>query len=273
VTKRIGPWVLVDTQWKRKGDANQGVVTLTSPSGGPSRLVFRGENSIAPDLRVKGWDHIGAPGAWGGVIVDAYQRSGAPVSSKLFRVTAPQNQRTDFEHALVAAPFRELPNNSFAAISPDGQWLVSGEWFELDRFLVFPTPTVNANAPAAGQDLKLASTINLAHKVRNVQGAVFLDDTTLLCSTNDNDASGGAPLWGGVLRQLLQVELAAPLPGTSQPATVECVGPIPSPAPGIGQPEVEGIDFDRQTGDLRIVVVPPPPASAFLAAVLRFRRL
>jgi hypothetical protein len=234
--------------------------------------VFRGENSIAPELRAKGWDHIGAPGGWGGVIVDAYQRSAAPVSSKLFRVTTAQNQATDFEHALVTAPFRELPNNSFATISPDGQWLVSGEWFQLDRFLVFPTPTVNTSAPTAGQDLKLACTINLAHKVRNVQGAVFLDDTTLLCSTDDNDGNGGPPLWGGVLRQLLQVKLAAPLPDTSQPATVECVGPIPPPAPGIGQPEVEGIDFDRQTGDLRIVVVPASPARVFLAAVLRFRQ-
>ena len=121
--------------------------------------------------------------------------------------------------------------------------------------------------------MRLASTIKLAHKVRNVQGAVFLDDTTLLCSTDDNDGTGGPPLWGGVLRQLLQVKLAAPLPDTSQPATVECVGPIPSPVPGIGPPEVEGIGFDRQTGDLRIVVVPAPPASAFLAAILRFRQL
>ena len=105
VTKRIGPWVLIDTQWKRKGDANQGVATLTNPSGGPSRLVFRGENSIATDLRMKGWDHIGAPGAWGDVIIDAYQRSGTSVASKLFRVTKLHNQQTDFEHALVDAPF------------------------------------------------------------------------------------------------------------------------------------------------------------------------
>ena len=53
---------------------------------------------------MKGWDHIGAPGAWGDVIFDTYQRSGTSVASKLFRVTTPHNQQTDFEHALVDAP-------------------------------------------------------------------------------------------------------------------------------------------------------------------------
>ena len=65
VTKRIGPWVLVNTQWKRKGDANQGVATLTNPSGGPSRLVFRGENSIGRGLANEGLGSYWRPGCVG----------------------------------------------------------------------------------------------------------------------------------------------------------------------------------------------------------------
>jgi hypothetical protein len=270
--ERIGPWTLVETQWKPKRQINQGLATVTDPDGS-SRLVFRGDNSVSPDLRARGWDHIGDPDSWGGAIVDAYQRSDPAVAGKLFRVTTTDNQVLDFEHALVSTPIAELPNNSFAAISPDGLWLVAGEWFDLDRLLVFPTPTLNSGASQPGQDLKLISVIKLAQPVRNVQGAVFVDDTTLLCSTDDNNPAGKPRLWGGIVRPLLQVTLAAPLPDTSRPATVECVGPIPTPAPGIGTPEVEGIDFDRETEDLRIVVVPAAPVNLLDAAVLRFRQL
>jgi hypothetical protein len=273
VGKRIGPWALVETKWKAKGGANQGVATVRNSSTGTSQLVFRGDQSVAPDLRAKGWNHIGDPDSWGGAVFDAYQRSDTLIAAKLFRVTTPDNRLLDFQHALVTTPIQELANNSFAAISPDGQWLVSGEWFDMQRFLVFPAPTINPVSPQPGQDLKLRGTINLAQRVRNVQGAVFLDDTTLLCSTDDSNAKGAPSLWGGVLRQLLEVKLAAPLPDTSRPATVECLGPIPSPAPGFGPPEVEGIDYDHSSGDLRIVVVPGPPVSMIDAAVLRFRRV
>jgi hypothetical protein len=172
----------------------------------------------------------------------------------------------------VSAPLRELPNNSFVAVSLDGQWLVSGEWFDLDRLLVFPAPTINPAAPPPDQDLKLHSIIKLARPVRNLQGAVFFDATTLLCSSDDNNPAGKPQLWGGMARPLLKIELAAPLPDTSHPARVECLGAIPSPAPGIGEPEVEGIDFDHRTGDLRVVVVPAAPVNLLEAAVLRFRQ-
>ena len=270
--QRIGPWTLTETQWKLKCHINQGVATVRDVSTGSAHLLFRGDDSVAPDLQAKGWDHIGDPDSWGGAIFDAYQRSGPSVSSKLFRVTTADNRVRDFQHTLVSAPLRELPNNSFAAISPDGQWLVSGEWFDLDRLLVFPTPTINPAAPPSDQDLKLHSVISLAHPVRNLQGATFCDDTTLLCSSDDHNPAGRPPLWGGVVRPLLRIDLAAPLPDTSRQATVECLGPIPSPAPGIGEPEVEGIDFDRVTGDLRVIVVPAPPVNLLEAAVLRFRR-
>ena len=44
----------------------------------------------------------------------------------------------------------EALNNSFVAISPGGQWMVSGEWGTMTRLLVHPTPGVNpSTSPSA----------------------------------------------------------------------------------------------------------------------------
>ena len=42
-------------------------------------------------------------------------------------------------------------NNSFATISADGQWFVSGEWLQMQRLLVFAMPQRNPSAPRAGR--------------------------------------------------------------------------------------------------------------------------
>jgi hypothetical protein len=267
VTTTVGPWTLVDVQWKPKGQTNQGLATVQGPPGSPSHLVFRGSHSVAADLRARGWCHIGDPASWGGAVIDAYQWKDAAATAKLFRVTR-DNRTFDFEHPLVTdPPTNEIFNNSLAAVSPDGQWLVSGEWGQVDRLLVFPTPTINPDAHDPRQPLSLAGLCQLAHPVRNVQGAVFLDDTTLLCSTNDETTG----LWPA-RRQLLEVRLSRPLPDLSVPATVRCIGGLPCPTFGVHDPEVEGIDFDKDTGDLRVVIVPKPPIGLLLSGVYRFRR-
>jgi hypothetical protein len=263
----VGPWTLVGVQWKSKRMANQGLCSVRTVPGGPARLVFRGSQSVAPDLRANGWGHIGDPASWGGAIFDAYQWKDGAATAKLFRVTK-DSQALDFSHPLVhISPTNEMFNNSFAAVSPDGQWLVSGEWGEVTRFLVFPTPSVNPDARDPHQPLRLAGLCRLAHPVRNVQGAVFVDDTTLLCSTNDDEAG----LWPAT-RQLLEVRLCHPLPDLSSPASVQYVGKLPYPTFGIHEPEVEGIDFDQDTGSLRVVIVPKPPLGLLFVGVYRFLR-
>jgi hypothetical protein len=267
VTTTVGPWTLVDVQWKPKGQTNQGLTTVRVTPGGLAHLVFRGSQSVAPELRAKGWCHIGDPASWGGTIIDAYQWKDAAATAKLFRVTNGSGT-FDFEHPLATdPPTHELFNNSFAALSSDGQWLVSGEWGQVDRLLVFPTPTINPAARDPQQPLRLTGLCRLAHPVRNVQGAVFLDDTTLLCSTNDETTG----LWPA-RRQLLEVRLSRPLPALSSPARVACLGGLPYPAFGIHEPEVEGIDFDKDTGDLRVVIVPKLPIGLLFTGVYRFRR-
>ncbi len=162
----------------------------------------------------------------------------------------------------------ELSNNSYVAVAPGGRWMVSGEWFTMNRLLVYPTPVLNplATEPAAG--VPLAASVNLNRCVRNVQGAAFIDDRTIVCSTDD--LSPGQCGWP-VPQQLLQIELDAPLDGSDRKGTVTCLGEVPRGPLGVGETEVEGCDYDRQTGDFRVLVVPKIPIGELLVVIYRYR--
>lgn len=247
----LGPWRLVGQEGRLEPWSDQGVATFAG------RQVYRGDQSVPLRLR-REWPHIGDPDATANVLVDCYQ--GPPgATAKMFRATAAGGGHADHRHDLTPG---ELMNNSFAAIAPEGQWMVSGEWGQVDRFLIFPVP-----APDASSDLPLAGQLHLDHPVRNVQGATWVDPRTLLCSTDDP----GTDLWP-VARQLLQVELDAPLDGRDANGRVTCLGALPLESRCSGTFEVEGIDYDQATGDLRVVVIPPPPCGWLWVTVYRFRR-
>ncbi len=83
----------------------------------------------------------------------------------MFRVQAPGGAWSEYVHTLSPG---EAMNNSWVAISPDGQWMLSGEWGTMDRLLVFPTPGENpSTSPSA--NLPQAATVRLDHAVRDVQ--------------------------------------------------------------------------------------------------------
>jgi hypothetical protein len=259
---QLGPWGEVGRTRRLKYFADQGLATVTRADG-TSFQLYRGSGSVPRRLRKQGWVHVGDPDSSRGHVFDAYQgASGA--TSKMFEVTAPDGRRYDYVHRLEGD---ERMNNSYVAVSPDGQWMVSGEWDVMSRLLVFATPMLNPSAPASGDELAWAALINLDRPVRNMQGATFLDATRLLCSTDDP----GTDLWP-TARQLLQVDLAAPLAGASIDGRVSSLGPLPTHSICPGEPEVEGLDFDVATGDLRVVVV-PPGVCGFLVEVHRFRLL
>ena len=265
----LGPWVLVGRRYKFKKFAGQGLTTVVA-NGRPT-LLYRGEWSIPNQLRTRGWVHIGDPGSWGGYVLDAYQGPDDAVS-KLYAVITPTGDRYDYEHPLDASlDPPELFNNSFAAVSPDGRWTVSGEWGLRKRLLVFPTPLLNSATPREGGVLELAGTIELDNSVRDVQGAVFIDEVTLLCVTDDHGTEGNAPLWP-VPRQLLAVTLTDTLGARSASGSVECVGALPLPRFGVGAPEVEGVDYQPTTGDLRVDVVPRLPWKLLLTVIYHFQR-
>ena len=230
--------------------SGQGLATLSTSTGSTS-IVYRGEFSIPLRLLFRGWQHIGDPGAGGypgqprNYVFDAYQGS-ASATSKMFEVTTPSGQRYDFTHRLVSG---EANNNSFAAVSPDGKWLVSGEWGTMNRLLVFPAPVLNPSFPAssASANLPLVGYINLTSTVQNVQGCDFQSASVLLCSSD------------GTTKQILQVNLQAPLGGTTDTASVVPLAYIPQKSSCTGTFEAEGIDY--YNSQVRVEIIPPSPCS------------
>ena len=257
----LGPWELVGKEDRLPYFSDEGVTTVVDADGG-RQLLFRGGWSVPWRLRVdRKWVHIGDPDSRHGVIVDCYQGA-AGATSKMYRASRTDGSSWDFIHQLAPG---EMMNNSFVAISPDGQWMVSGEWDEMSRFLVFPTPMLNSSASADA--LLLAGTVELDRPVRNIQGGAFVDPVTLVCSSDDP----GTTLWP-VARQLLQVDLDRPLDGHQVAGRVSCLGGLPLESRCSGTFEVEGIDFDPASGDLRVVVIPPPPCKWASVTVYRYRR-
>lgn len=258
----LGPWEPIGHTFVLTGLGGEGLASVTEPDG-KSKIVYRGQLSIPPAVLKQGWSHIGDPGAWGGYLVDAYQAP-APGKEKMFRVTTPRGAHYEFVHTLALG---EKLNNSFAAISPDGRWLVSGEWGEMRRLLVFPSPISKAAGPhPAGGPLPLASEIELDRPVKDVQGCAFINPTELLCSTDDP----GTQLWA-TPDQLLEVTLPSPLAGATVTAGVSSLGELPLVSDCSGTFEVEGIDYQPGTGILRAEVV-PPDWCGLLTTVYEYRR-
>lgn len=117
----------------------------------------------------------------------------------MFRVTTPSGASYEHVHTLTSG---EAYNNSYAAVSPDGQWTVSGEWDMMTRLLVFATPILNPATPRTGGDLPLAATIELDHPIADAQGCTFLSSAKLLCATDDSDTTPRP-----VPKQLLEIDL------------------------------------------------------------------
>jgi hypothetical protein len=175
----------------------------------------------------------------------------------MFYVTTPDGQHYEYVHHLVGD---EQENNSFAAITPNGQWMVSGEWDTMHRFLVFRTPILNDQTPREGGDLPLASVIHTDRPVTDIQGCTFITQTRLICSSDDPIAENGIPR-----KALLQIDLPRPLVGTDTTAHVTPLFSLPEISScertGTGSwPEdfeVEGLDYDRLARILRVEVIPP----------------
>ncbi|AWE48760.1 hypothetical protein [Streptomyces nigra] len=224
---------------------SQGLTSVEVPANSANR--YTGIGTIPLSVRSRGWNHVGDPDAsHDGYYIEPYQADSG--SAKMFRVQAPGGGWTEYVHALGPG---EALNNSFVAISPGGQWMVSGEWGTMTRLLVHPTPGVNpSTSPSA--NLPWTSSIRLDRPVRDVQGCDFRDATTLLCSSDDPDGS-----LFGTTKPLLQIDLSA-APGTSDvTGRVTALRRLPLRSSCSGSFETEGIDYDRRTGTLRVIVISP----------------
>ncbi|WP_306316558.1 MULTISPECIES: hypothetical protein [unclassified Streptomyces] len=239
--------------WTETGTSH--VNSLTGSQGLASRadgtLVYRGLASVPLSLRAAGWTHVGDPDVAGGYTFDAYQ-GGDTATKKMFALTSPSGTRTTFEHALDEG---ELLNNSFAAVSPDTQWLVSGEWGTRDSLQVFPTPVFNPSAPGPGGNLPQAGRISLDKPVTNIQGCDFTDATHLVCSSDAET------------KEVLDVTLDRPLDGAPVTGRVTSAFAIPQRSVCKGTFESEGIDYDTARGTLRVEMVPPAPCLVTTAVI------
>jgi hypothetical protein len=151
-------------------------------------------------------------------------------------------------------------------VSPDGQWLVSGEWGDQSRLQVFPAPLLNPSAPPACGPLPQAGQITLDRPVHDIQGYDFLDATRLLCASDD----GSRTLFPED-RPLLQVDLERKVDG--RPVTGHVTGLLALPQRSLctdGTYETEGVDYDSASGTLRAEVV-QPGACAVATSVYAYR--
>ena len=225
---------------------SQGLTSVEVPANSANR--YTGIGTIPFGVSTRGWNHVGDPDAsYDGHYVEPYQADSG--TAKMYRVQAPDGTWSEYVHTLSPG---EALNNSWVAISPDGQWMLTGEWGTMTRFLVLPTPGVNAStSPSA--NLPQAATVTLDHAVRDVQGCDFVTATRLLCSSDDP-----AGTLFGYTKPLLQVDLsAAPTGSANVTGHVTALRQLPLRSSCSGSFEAEGIDYDRRTGTLRVIVVSP----------------
>lgn len=227
---------------------SQGLAAIEVPENSPFR--YTGIGTIPLDVRGRGWNHVGDPDAFpDGHYIEPYQRDSG--DTKMFRVQSPDGSWAEYVHRL--GPDEAL-NNSWVAVTPDGQWMLSGEYGTMSRLLVFPTPGVNPDtSPSA--DLPQVATVHLDRPVRDVQGCDFADATTLLCSSDDPE---GALF--GVTKPLLRIDLAAAPDGAGDvDGAVTALRQLPLRSGCAGEFEAQGVDHDRRTGTLRVIVMSPGP--------------
>ncbi|MFF5141657.1 hypothetical protein ACFY6U_18335 [Streptomyces sp. NPDC013157] len=224
---------------------SQGLTSVEVPANSPNR--YTGIGTIPLSVSSRGWNHVGDPDeSYDGYYVEPYQADSG--TAKMYRVQAPDGTWSEYVHPLASG---EALNNSWSAITPDSQYMLSGEYGTMTRFLVFPTPGANrSTSPSA--NLPLASVVDLDHAVRDVQGCDFSGATTLLCSSDDPDGS-----LFGYTKPLLQIDLSAQPGSANVTGHVTALRQLPLRSSCSGTFEAEGIDYDRRTGTLRVIVMSP----------------
>ncbi|WP_435837704.1 hypothetical protein [Streptantibioticus parmotrematis] len=231
-----GGWVETGTSTVNSLTGGEGIATQADGS-----LLTRGLGSIPLSLRIAGWNHVGDPDIADGYVFDAYQ-GGDSATSKMYAVTTPGGQRYEYTHPLDAG---EELNNSFDTVSPDGQWMVSGEWGDMNRLEVFPAPLLNPSTPRTGGTLAQAGQISLDRTVSDIQGCDFVSGTRLVCSSDD------------AAKDVIQVDLPHALDGSAVTGHVTTLFQVPQQSICSGTFEAEGIDYDPNARVLRVEIVPP----------------
>nr|WP_221383335.1 hypothetical protein [Actinoplanes polyasparticus] len=236
-------WVTIGSDRARALDESQGLTVIRR--NGTVEYRYTGVGTIPAGVSSRGYDHVGDPDSVSGWYVEPYQRTDR--NGKMFRVQSPSGAWSEYFHPL-SAGIGEAHNNSWTAITPDGLWMLSGEWGTMTRLLGFATPGLN---PAASTTLPLAFTVQLDRPMRDIQGCDFSSATTLLCASDDPTAT-----LFGISKPLLQIDLAHTPEGADLTGRVTALRQLPLSSGCTGKFEVQGIDH-QQDGTLRAIVMSP----------------
>ena len=245
----ISGWTQVTHYLESSLSASEGVATVYPP-GGSGSVLYRGAASVPVADSIAGWNHIGDPDSYQGYVFDNFQSGASSPTSKMFKVTTPSGSAYEYTHQLVSG---EQYNNSWDSISPDGQWMLAGEWGTMSHLQIYPTPIINPQTSATGGSLSLSGYVQLDHQVNDVQGCDFVTATKLICASDDS-STGLFP----DQKPLLEVDLAHNVTGGDVTGHVTDLGPIPQTnSICSGTFEAEGVDYDPTTGILRVEIVQP----------------
>lgn len=211
---------------------------------GPSGHAFRNLLGIPLPLLFGGYLHIGDIDAHGGRVYVPYENSGKGTEKAYGAVDLASGRILGWSvHQLDPG---ETYNNSWVAVSPDGEWMASGEWEDMTSFLVF------RRADVGKPSIDVAFRIRLDAPLSLVQGCDFDGAVRLVCQ--DDTAS----------RRLLQIDLDRPLDGADVGSHTTVLGTTPADvavpwlAPLCKNPtETEGVDVSADGSTLRFLTVDP----------------
>lgn len=209
---------------------------------GPSGHVTGRSFAIPFELLLAGYLHVGDVDSHAGRIYLPYE-SDANETEKAFGVVDARTLRIAEWSVHHVGP-GETDHNSWVAVSPDGDWLASGEWDDMTSILVFAVEDLG------NPEVDVAFRIRLTSPLDRVQGCDFAGPVQLVCLDDTED------------RDLIQIDLARALDGLDVEGHPTALGgspldhAIPWLAPYCAMPtEAEGVDVSGST--LRFLTIDP----------------
>jgi len=209
---------------------------------GPGGHAFRRLMGTPLQLLLDGYLHIGDVDSHGGLAYIPYENSGKGTEKAYGVIDLASGRVLRWSvHPLDAG---EAYNNSWVSVSPDGRWLVSGEWEDMTSLLVFATDDVGRPS------IETAFRVRLDAPLSYVQGCDFYSAVRLVCHDDTDD------------RRLLQIDLDHPLDGADVGSHTVVLGstPVDLAVPLLANicrfaTEAEGVDVSGST--LRFMTVDP----------------
>ena len=255
----VQSWVLVEGGPTVPGLHSQGLARL--PRISPNDFAFTSRFTIDrvtdgkvvrlgpafnQELLDVGFDHLGDPDAYGPLVFGGLEDNSAPVVAPYHRGFVVFDSET-----LSIVGWANDPGSAnrpgdgdcpWVAVSPDGEWVVTGQWAPMLSLIVY-----RAMELVSAHTVHQVGEIPIEPSISDIQGCDFDGPQVLLCASDNADAG----------RLIYSITLSGPLQGETLPRLtghVEPLFPAPVPEKVCDNPEeVEGVDVDGDT--LRVLVL------------------